>query len=903
MALQRRRHSLIDVATRLGIDLDRDPDLWWISERALLTEPEIGLTAASRRAVVNRSPTSGVTTAVSSYLVPPPVKHAIACYSTIAREAGVGWPVRAADAGQRVGGGWWRGVARSDFEAMAQGELSFALGDILLVQQEDPTTGCSLADGWCMALLESAPDRFGLVPRDFVRLHDVAVTAAAPYRAVSSGELSFEIGDEIIIRPGALPGQSWWMGSLNGRRGYFPRHVLDAEWAPFAGQHAGRIQRRYRRWLRKVVRGRASAAKLLGESILKCQESEGVNDPAHEEQSDANAPPDAAAGPLTAESAGTTAAASTAEVEAHVRDEKEALELETSSHARAIVAAVMSAALAHAALEQCPPPGIETAPPVGKQPVEMQAAPLGDWQEGGWREGDWREKVQADLAEVQASLRAREETHAARVQAELASLQAALQARFSAQEEAHTAHLQAVMSRMQACIPLGPAPIAPAPLSRDPSVDDATVAPPSLHPASELAEPPSPSVSNRSPSRDSHCCGPLDSASATLFVAGGFGAAIPAPVPVPSSTAGSLVDSTPSTATASVSNIGAGLPVGLKSWHVRSSLETWDSAAHHLPQRSPVAEPSRGTSAPTLQPVTAGGRRKSARRTKTPTRNADLSRMLARASTGSFTRSSAAIDSGPAKSRAASAQRPGRPDGSFEGVGGATRVSSTRAASDAQAERARTDSARAGRSAKHSAHPGSSQRPSQPSSAQRVSRTLSSTPLIPQLGAYRSHHAPAASVSVGRLSSTAPITSLADIKASTASVGRPSAPSKQRVPPAPRGAPKAPRPELMDAPARRRDRAGMPPPSLGRGHAIPPRDPDLLWANPSDQQAIRELLQAANNAVGVHRAAEMIRSQHAYTHSTSGARAGAKPRPYLPGECIRGQQPSKPRRTYDRFYS
>jgi hypothetical protein len=908
-----RRHSLSDVAARLGIDLNRDPDLWWLSERALLTAQEIGLAgspAASRRAAA-KQPQSAVITTLSSHRAPPAVEHAIACYSAIAREAGVGWPVRASDAEPCVGGGWWRGVARSGFDAEAPCELSFALGDILLVQQEDPATGCGLTDGWCMGLLESAPEKFGLVPREFVRLLDCCVTAAAPYDAVSSGEHSFEIGDEIIIRPGALPGRSWWLGSLNGRRGYFPRHVLDAQWAPLAHQHASRIQRRYKRWVRNAARRRALAAKELGERILACPEKEEMGSPAYEQPADANAVGGAAIGLVTAE-AGTVTPASTAAEEPNVRGEQEALELVARSLARDMVAAAMSAALARETVEQRSSPEVETAPG-----AEMQAAPQAGKEAAkeAAPEADWREKVQADLTELQASLRAREEMHAARVQAELASLQAALQARFSQQEEAYAAQLQAVLSQMQASIPLGMTRAPPRPLSRDPSNGNVTTPPPPLHPAPELADPPPHSVSIAPPAAGSPCIGPLHSSSATLSVHGSqpIDPAAPAPIAAPFSSAGAPADPDPPAVTPGLADLGALLSGDPNNKHTRSSLDAWNNAA--LQKRSPAAESRMSASAPALRPVTVSGRKKSARRSKTPTRpktptrNAPAARPPSRSSSVERSSSCTDVGGGPAKPRSSSAQRMGRPDWSFSGVSDIPSWSSTRGSGDAYTAGTRTHSARGSAPAKQPSRPGSSQRPSRPgssqgssrpSSAQRASRTLSNTPSLPQLSAYGKDPTPAAKV--GRLSRSASSASMASSKASTAPLRRPSTPSKHRAPPAARTTPKAPRSRLPEVPARPRDRARTPPPGPRHGHGTP-RDKDLLWASPSDHQAIREVLQAANHAVGVHRAADIIRSQQAYPKSTPSAAVGAKPRSLRPGESIGGQQVSKPRRTYDRFYS
>jgi len=210
-----RRLSLVEVASRLGIDLDRDPDLWWIAERALLITPVFGAVSNNSSSVATVRWTAAKPWTARSLGAPPPGREsAVDVYSRLARIARVGWPSEPSKASPFLGGGWWRATARSSFDAMAQGELSFGLGDVLLVQHEDH------GDGWWMAVLESSPESFGLVPSDFMRLHDVLITAPAPYRAVSSGEHSFSAGDQIIIRPGNAPGRGWWMGKLGARRGY-----------------------------------------------------------------------------------------------------------------------------------------------------------------------------------------------------------------------------------------------------------------------------------------------------------------------------------------------------------------------------------------------------------------------------------------------------------------------------------------------------------------------------------------------------------------------------------------------------------------------------------------------------------------------------------------------------------
>ena len=111
-----------------------------------------------------------------------------------------------------LGYGWAAATAVAPFEAEAEGELSFDAGTTLLVSGDDPA-----APGWAVACAAEDTARRGLAPRDFLLLHDVAVTAAAAHVATSPGELSFAAGDELAVRPGAPLGASWWLARAGGR--------------------------------------------------------------------------------------------------------------------------------------------------------------------------------------------------------------------------------------------------------------------------------------------------------------------------------------------------------------------------------------------------------------------------------------------------------------------------------------------------------------------------------------------------------------------------------------------------------------------------------------------------------------------------------------------------------------
>ena len=84
--------------------------------------------------------------------------------------------------------------------------------------------------GWLLAVHEDDPARGGLVPRSFLMADDVAVTAPCDFQGVATGDLPFRKGDALLIRPGILAARGYWLASLNGRRGYVPRFLLDPSW-------------------------------------------------------------------------------------------------------------------------------------------------------------------------------------------------------------------------------------------------------------------------------------------------------------------------------------------------------------------------------------------------------------------------------------------------------------------------------------------------------------------------------------------------------------------------------------------------------------------------------------------------------------------------------------------------
>ena len=83
-----------------------------------------------------------------------------------------------------------------------------------------------------MAVRAAAKDVVGLVPASYMVALDFAVVAPASFAGVSTGDLPFQQGDELLIRPSMLPAEGWWLGRRvrDGRRGYVPRYVVDLNW-------------------------------------------------------------------------------------------------------------------------------------------------------------------------------------------------------------------------------------------------------------------------------------------------------------------------------------------------------------------------------------------------------------------------------------------------------------------------------------------------------------------------------------------------------------------------------------------------------------------------------------------------------------------------------------------------
>lgn len=47
---------------------------------------------------------------------------------------------------------------------------------------------------------------------------------------VCPGDLPFEKGDTVLVRPGVLPSRGYWLAKVGERRGIVPRYLLDSGW-------------------------------------------------------------------------------------------------------------------------------------------------------------------------------------------------------------------------------------------------------------------------------------------------------------------------------------------------------------------------------------------------------------------------------------------------------------------------------------------------------------------------------------------------------------------------------------------------------------------------------------------------------------------------------------------------
>lgn len=192
--------SLPELAAQLGLNSPANDDLSW-------------LVARCSKALAGK---------------PSPVKtwDAVKFYSDLAISAQTpDWAENAEEAEPVIRNGWFRAISAAAFEAQAPEELSVEQEELLLVCSDEPAPR-----GWVTAVREAETSEKGLVPASYIVAADVAVVAATAFVGSGEGELSFVEGDEIIVRPGVLPCQAWWLARVAGKRGYVPRYLLDPSW-------------------------------------------------------------------------------------------------------------------------------------------------------------------------------------------------------------------------------------------------------------------------------------------------------------------------------------------------------------------------------------------------------------------------------------------------------------------------------------------------------------------------------------------------------------------------------------------------------------------------------------------------------------------------------------------------
>ena len=84
-----------------------------------------------------------------------------------------------------------------------------------------------------------------ILHNEYVRVDDFKVTAPSSFGGGGAGELAFEKGDRLVVRPAAAFGPAWWLAKLGSRRGFVPRYLLDPEWREVGKRAARLIWSRY----------------------------------------------------------------------------------------------------------------------------------------------------------------------------------------------------------------------------------------------------------------------------------------------------------------------------------------------------------------------------------------------------------------------------------------------------------------------------------------------------------------------------------------------------------------------------------------------------------------------------------------------------------------------------------
>lgn len=103
-------------------------------------------------------------------------------------------------------------VARFDYEAQADDEISIRTGELGIIENKDSE------EWWTMRF--GNPVRVGLVPQAYVSKIICFVKADFDYDAQDDTEISFREGDKIIVIEKL--DMDWWVGIINARQGMFP---------------------------------------------------------------------------------------------------------------------------------------------------------------------------------------------------------------------------------------------------------------------------------------------------------------------------------------------------------------------------------------------------------------------------------------------------------------------------------------------------------------------------------------------------------------------------------------------------------------------------------------------------------------------------------------------------------
>ena len=193
------------IAEGLGIDGEADRDLLWLADKAHAAEA------------------------------------ALDHYTYLATVARVPEWASPADAGQLLRNGWYRAVCAAAFEAKEPGELSVQQGEEVLVNGDLLPPA-----GWANVARTSDPSTAGLAPANYLVAGDVLVSSSVDFDPLAKGDLTLRRGDQMLVRPGALPARAYWFARCNGRRGYAPRYLLDPSWRAQGKIAVSLIWARYR---------------------------------------------------------------------------------------------------------------------------------------------------------------------------------------------------------------------------------------------------------------------------------------------------------------------------------------------------------------------------------------------------------------------------------------------------------------------------------------------------------------------------------------------------------------------------------------------------------------------------------------------------------------------------------